>query len=123
MIEALPRDRIEHMFAQKPRPVTRAPALRFAPMPTATPPELTPAQERTLADLGAAGADRPTFPADTGPRLRADLEAGLLEVLGDLGPDEDLTLSKHILGRIHGCEVRLLAEEAADEAFTVTVPL
>lgn len=92
-------------------------------MPTATPPELTPAQQRTLADLGASGAERPVFDPDLAPRLRADLEAGLSEVLGDLGPDEDLTLSKHLLGRVHGCEVRLLAEDEADEPFTVTVPI
>ncbi|WP_426573584.1 PD-(D/E)XK nuclease family protein [Aquihabitans sp. McL0605] len=92
-------------------------------MPTATPPELTPAQQRTLQDLGAAGAERPTFPEDLGRRLRADLEAGLTDVLGDLAPDEDLNLSKHLLGRVHGCEVRLLAEDAADEPFTVTVPI
>jgi PD-(D/E)XK nuclease superfamily len=92
-------------------------------MASATPPELTPAQQRTLADLGAAGSERPIFSPDLAPRLRADLEAGLAEVLEDLAPDEDLSLSKHLLGRIHGCEVRLLAEEAADEPFTVTVPI
>ena len=92
-------------------------------MPTATPPELTPAQQRTLDDLGAAGAERPVFDQGLAPRLRADLEAGLAEVLDDLAPDEDLTLSKHLLGRVHGCEVRLLAEDAADEPFTVTVPI
>jgi hypothetical protein len=92
-------------------------------MPTATPPELNPAQHRTLSALGAAGADRPVFDPDLAPRLRADLEAGLAEVLGYLAPDEDLTLSKHLLGRVHGCEARLLAEDAADEPFTVTVPI
>jgi hypothetical protein len=92
-------------------------------MPSATPPELNPAQQRTLDALGASGAQRPVFDPDLAPRLRADLEAGLVEVLGDLGPDEDLNLSKHLLGRVHGCEVRLLAEDAADEPFTVTVPI
>ena len=92
-------------------------------MPSATPPELTPAQQRTLADLGAAGAERPVFDPELAPRLRAGLEAGLTEVLDHLGADEDLTLSKHLLGRVHGCEVRLLAEDAADEPFTVTVPI
>lgn len=92
-------------------------------MPSASPPELTPAQQRTLRDLGAAGAERPVFPDDLGQRLRADLEAGLVDVIGDLGPDEDLSLSKHLLSRIHGCEARLLAEDAADEPFTVTVPI
>ncbi len=92
-------------------------------MPSATPPELNPAQQRTLDALGATGAQRPVFDPELAPRLRADLEAGLAEVMGDLGPDEDLNLSKHLLGRVHGCEVRLLAEDAADEPFTVTVPI
>lgn len=56
-------------------------------------------------------------------RLRFDLEAGLRPVLDDLAPDEDVQLSKHLIGRIHGCEVRLLAEEAADTGFQVNVPI
>ena len=92
-------------------------------MPSATPPELNPAQRRTLDELGATGADRPVFSDELAPRLRADLEAGLAEVIDDLGPDEDIVLSKHLLARVHGCEVRLLAEDAADEPFTVTVPI
>ena len=44
-------------------------------------------------------------------------------MLADLAPDEDLNLSKHLLMRIHGCEARLLAEDAADEKFVVTVPI
>ncbi len=92
-------------------------------MATAVPPELTPVQQRTLDELGAAGGDRPVFDPDIGRRLRADLEAGLRPVLDDLAPDEDLGLSKHLLTRIHGCEVRLLAEEAAGAEFVVTVPI
>ena len=92
-------------------------------MPTAVPPQLTPVQEQTLAELGAAGGERPTFDPELGRRLRADLEAGLLPVLDDLGTDEDLVLSKHLLGRIHGCEARFLAEDAADDPFVVTVPI
>lgn len=94
-----------------------------APVAAASPPELTPVQQQTLEALGAAGADRPTFPADLAPRLRHDLEAGLRAVLDDLAPDEDLHLSKHLLQQVHGCEVKFLAEEAADEPFTVTVPI
>ena len=92
-------------------------------MPTAVPPPRSPVQERTLAILGAKGADRPDFPTDLGQRLRADLEDGLRPVLDDLGPDEYLQLSKHLMQRIHGCEVRLMVEEAADAQFVVTVPI
>lgn len=92
-------------------------------MVAGTPPELTPVQRRTLEELGAAGDDRPTFDPELGRRLRHDLEAGLRPVLDDLAPDEDLHLSKHLLARVHGCEVRLLTEDAADRAFEVTVPI
>ena len=92
-------------------------------MPSATPPEPTPVQAQTLAVLGAAGAERPTFDAELRHHLRGQLEAGLEAVADDLGPDEILSVSKHLLGQVHGCEVRLLAEEAADEGFAVTVPI
>ena len=90
---------------------------------TAVPPELTPVQQRTLDELGASGAERPSFGTDLGRRLRFDLEAGLRPVLEDLAPDEDMQLSKHLLARIHGCEVRLLAEDAEGDKFVVTVPI
>jgi hypothetical protein len=92
-------------------------------MPTAVPVELTPVQQRTLDQLGAAGAERPTFDPGLGARLRADLEAGLAPVLEDLAPDEHVSLSKHLLAQVHGCEGRLLAEEAEGSTFTVTVPI
>lgn len=92
-------------------------------MVSGSPPELTPVQQQTLEVLGAAGDDRPTFDPALGARLRADLEAGLQPVLDDLGPDEHLNLSKHLLAQVHGCEARLLAEEADPEPFTVTVPI
>jgi hypothetical protein len=87
----------------------------------ATRPELTPAQQRTLTDLGTGGDDRPVFPSGLRERLRADLERGLVEVLGDLGPDEYLTLSKHLLSQVHGCEVRFLAE--LEEPFVASIPI
>lgn len=92
-------------------------------MPSASLPEHTPVQARTLAVLGAQGAERPTFDAELRHHLRAQLEAGLADVADDLGPDEVLSVSKHLLGQVHGCEVRLVAEEAADDPFTVTVPI
>lgn len=90
-------------------------------MPSATPPPLTPAQERTLADLGAAGGARPLFPPGLRERLRADLEAGLAPVLADLGADEQIVLSKHLLSQVHGCEARYLAE--LDEPFSASIPI
>ena len=72
--------------------------------------------------LGAAGAERPVCPEGIGARLRAELEAGLRDVVDDLAADEVLVVSKHKLAQVHGCEVRLLAEEV-DDAFEVTVPI
>ena len=92
-------------------------------MASATPPELTPVQQRTLAELGASSTARPTFDPELGRRLRHDLEEGMAEVVGHLAPDEVLTLSKHLLGQVHGCEGRLLAEEAAGDGFAVTVAI
>lgn len=92
------------------------------PVATAVPPELTPAQRRTLEVLGAAGAARPVFPEGIGARLRGQLEAGLADVVGDLAADEVLHVSKHKLAQVHACEARLLAEEA-DDAFEVTIPI
>jgi hypothetical protein len=43
-------------------------------------------------------------------------------LVANLGDDEQLTVSKHLLGRVHGCQVRLLAEEAGGEEFVPTIP-
>ncbi len=99
------------------------PAYARPAMPSASRPELNPAQQRTLDALGATEGERPTFDAGIGARLRAQLEAGLADALGDLAEGEDLSISKHLLGRIHGCEVRLLVEDAAGDEFQVTVPI
>ena len=92
-------------------------------MATAVPSRYSPVQQATLDALGAAGADLPEFAPDLGARLRADLDAGLASVVANLAPDEHLNLSKHLLTQVHGCEVRLLAEEADPEPFTVTVAI
>ncbi|MCU1350976.1 MAG: hypothetical protein JWM05_185 [Acidimicrobiales bacterium] len=85
--------------------------------------ELNPAQQQVVDQLGAASGDRPEVSADLGARLRADLEAGLAPILAELGPDDDLTISKHLLAQVHGCEAKLLAEEAAGDEFVVSVPI
>ena len=92
-------------------------------MASASLPELTPAQQRTLDVLGASAGERPTFAPELADRLRAQLEAGLAEVVADLAPDEDLVISKHLLSQVHACEVRLLADEAAGDTFEVTLPI
>lgn len=71
---------------------------------------LNPTQRRTLAALGAGDTDaRPTFPSDLGQRLRDRLENGL----GALAhPGRSLTVTKHLLNGVHGCQARFLDDEA-----------
>jgi len=87
-------------------------------------PLLNPSQQALLDALGAGRNDRPTFAAELGPQLRAQLEDGLrplLVVLDTLGV-EKLWVSKHKVSSIHACEVRFLAEE--DRGFDGwTVPM
>jgi hypothetical protein len=76
-------------------------------------PDLNPAQQALRDALGATRGERPTFPADLGPRLRTHLEDGLrplIVVMDTLGIDK-LWVSKHKVSSIHGCEVRFLAED------------
>lgn len=113
------------MFARIAPPVTHLSVpregVRSVAMPSASPPELTSVQQRTLADLGTGGGARPLFPSGLRERLRADLEAGLAPVLADLGADEQIVLSKHLLSQVHGCEARYLAE--LDEPFAASIPI
>ncbi|MEJ7583690.1 MAG: PD-(D/E)XK nuclease family protein [Acidimicrobiales bacterium] len=83
--------------------------------------ELNPAQQRVRAVLGSGGGELPEFEADLGERLRATLEAGVGPLVSDLGSDDTLIVSKHLLSSVHGCEARMLAEDGA--AFEVTVPI
>jgi hypothetical protein len=75
-------------------------------------PSLTPAQQEVNDALRKG--ERPTFAAELGAELRAELEDGLVDLAG---PIDALSLSpvwisKHALSSIHGCEQRYLAEEA-----------
>jgi hypothetical protein len=85
-----------------------------------TRPELNPAQQQVLDLLGAPAGERPTFDAGLRHELRAELEEGLAHLAGDLDPDDPFFVSKHKLGSVHGCEVRMLAEE--DAGFEWSVP-
>lgn len=86
------------------------------------PTPLTPVQQQTLDTLGASGSHRPTFDPGLGAELRGELEDGLTPLVHNLADDEHLVVSKHILGRVHGCQVRLMAEEAGDDGFVVSIP-
>ena len=79
---------------------------------------LNPAQADVLALLGAKPSERPQFDAELRHHLRAELEAGLAPILGQLPDETQLFVSKYPLSQIHGCEDKFLAERA--EAFSWT---
>jgi hypothetical protein len=89
--------------------------------PTFSHEELNPAQQAVLDELGASIEDRPEFDEDVGPHLRAALETAIEPHLDALPPDDDVYLSKHRLGQIHGCEAKFLAEEAEDFEWRVPI--
>lgn len=82
--------------------------------------DLNPAQQEILDLLGAPAEQRPTFDAALRHELKAELEAAVAHLVPDLDPDESFFVSKHKLSSVHGCEVRLLAEE--DLGFEWSVP-
>lgn len=84
--------------------------------------ELNPAQLEVVEVLGAPPeAERQQFDAELRHQLRASLESQLADVVTRLPDDETLFLSKHQLTAVHGCEARLLAEDAG--VFAWSVPL
>ena len=86
-----------------------------------SPPELNPAQEEVLAQLGASREERPRFDAALRHQLRRELEDGLEPLIAEIDPNDLMFVSKHLLGRVMGCERRFLAED--DEEFEWSVPI
>ena len=86
-------------------------------------PTLSPVQRATIEVLGASGSHRPTFRDDLASDLRSQLEHGLAPLAASLGDDERLTISKHLLGQVHGCQVRLLTELAQPDKFEASIPI
>tara|TARA_Y100000588_G_scaffold375652_1_gene452268 strand:+ start:90 stop:1046 length:957 start_codon:yes stop_codon:yes gene_type:complete len=85
------------------------------------PSDLNPAQQAVLDELGAPAGDRPEFPDDLRHHLRAAVETAVEPHLDALPPGDDLYMTKHRLGRVHGCEARFVAEE--NEEFAWSVPI
>lgn len=80
---------------------------------------LNPAQREVLDLLGAPMDARPTFDAELRHQLRSDLEGAVAHLAPDIDPADPIYISKHKLSSVHGCEVRLLAEEAAGFEWSV----
>lgn len=80
-------------------------------------------QREVLARLGAKKSERPVFEPGLRDHLRTELEKRLAPTIRLLGDDHDesLWLSKNTLEKVHGCEVRYLAEQ--DMEFEWSVPV
>ena len=74
-------------------------------MPSVDRPERNPAQQRVRDELGSRNGELPEFDEHLGDRLRAQLENELGPLVGELGPQEDLMISKHLLARSTGARL------------------
>jgi hypothetical protein len=72
-------------------------------------PALTPAQQRVVDELMAAGQPRPAFSPTLPIELRHELEQGVAPLAERLPPGE-VFVNKHALARVHACEAHYLTE-------------
>lgn len=83
---------------------------------------LNPAQRNTLGLLGAGDTSaRQEFDRTLAERIRAQIESDIRDAVALLEPGASVTITKHLLNGVHGCEARFLAEE--DLPFVITVPI
>ena len=83
--------------------------------------ELNPAQQEVLDQLGASRDDRPRFEVTLRHELRRELDDGLEPLLDSIVADDTLFIAKHLLGQVHGCERKFLAEEKEEFAWSVPI--
>jgi len=83
-------------------------------------PEFNPAQLEVLELLGASRDERPHFDAVLRHELRKVLDDGLASFV-DRGGDDQMWVSKHLLGQVFSCEKKYVADAA--EQFEWTVPI
>jgi len=83
--------------------------------------ELNPAQREVLDLLGAGPGERPQFDAVLRHELRTAIDNGLADTAARVVGDDQIWVSKHLLGQVLGCERKYAAEE--NEPFEWTVPI
>ena len=83
--------------------------------------ELNAAQQEVLDQLGASRDDRPRFEVTLRHELRRDLDDGFASLLDSIVGDDTLFIAKHLLGQVHGCERKFLAEEKQPFAWSVPI--
>lgn len=67
-----------------------------------------PAQQDIIDRLAVPRGQRPGYDAQLRHDLKAELESGMAEAVAELGPDEQIFVSKSKLANVHGCEERSL---------------
>lgn len=83
---------------------------------------LNPTQRRTLAMLGAGDTEaRTEFDADLGERLRELAETGLAGIADAVGGPRPLTVTKHLLNGVHGCQARFI--DGQTRPFEPSIPI
>lgn len=78
----------------------------------AAPHGLSPAQQDVLDRLGAPVHERPRFDPMLRHEVRELLEHGLAPLREHIAEGERLFISKHRIEKVHGCEVKSLADDA-----------
>jgi len=86
-----------------------------------SPQQLNPAQSEVLALLGASRDKRPRFDSVLRHELRTAVENGLADAARLVEPDDQVWVSKHLLGQVLGCERKYVAEEAVPFEWSVPV--
>jgi len=82
--------------------------------------ELNPAQLEVLDLLGASRDERPSFDTVLRHELRRVLDDGLAPFVERVG-DDQLWVSKHLLGQVFGCERKYVADEASPFEWAVPI--
>lgn len=86
-----------------------------------SPQELNPAQSEVLELLGASKTERPQFDSVLKHELRTALDNGLAEAARQVGENDQVWVSKHLLGQVLGCERKYVAEDAIPFEWTVPI--
>ncbi len=89
--------------------------------PSPKAPQLNPAQEAVLRQLGATPDERPVFDANLRVELKAELEVALSHLAARIPDDDVLYVGKRQLGQIMGCEDFYLADLADDFEWSIPV--
>ena len=72
---------------------------------------LNPAQQEIIDRLRGTRAERPAYDAELRHHIRATLEHGTADAAAELGPNQNIFVSKSRLAGVHGCEERFVLDD------------